>query len=438
MLINLIEAPLLALTLSFFVKFYNNSSLKGYSFFENVNIPQYLFISVIVALFLGLTVAAEEINKDKKILKRESFLNLSRRSYLISKISILFIISAIQTFSFVLIGNYVLEIKGMWLEYWAVLFTMSCLSNVVGLNISSAFNSAKVIYIIVPLLIIPQLLFSGVIVKFDKLNPVFSNSNEVPWLGNSMAARWAYEAIAVEQSKDNEYEALFYKLNQVKSNAAWKKDFWLPEMSKHISILSKTDLKSTEFERSRSILINEIKKEEGYWSNLKCESCVDELNELKLSSNKTIVIAGINKFLSILKNQFIAIKNDKTIEIEKLITKIGDKNYQDLKNQNQNESLNDLVTNRRELEKLIVSDNEIAQKDNPIYNDPKGKRFLDCHFYSPVKYIFGQKVSTFWSNIVVLWIMSLFFAIALYYDWLKKGLRNLTFTFQKLSKKTVN
>ena len=190
MFINMLEAPVLAAILSFFVKFFNTDG-KGhedYVFYQNENIPQYLFISVVVALFLGLTVAAEEIIKDKKILKRESFLNLSLGSYLWSKILIMFMVSAIQTAFFVLIGNLILEIHGLWFEYWIVLFSTSCMANILGLNISSAFNSAKVIYIIVPLLIIPQLLFSGVIVKFDKLHPIFSSNNEATAFTRSFGA----------------------------------------------------------------------------------------------------------------------------------------------------------------------------------------------------------------------------------------------------------
>src|SRR5690606_2045910 len=120
-------------------------------------IPQFLFISVIVALFIGLTVAAEEIIKDQKILKRESFLNLSKGSYLTSKIAIMFIISAIQMWFFVIIGNWILEIQGMWWQYWLILFSLSCFANILGLNISASFNSVKVIYILIPILIIPQL-----------------------------------------------------------------------------------------------------------------------------------------------------------------------------------------------------------------------------------------------------------------------------------------
>lgn len=180
-LINLFEAPLLAAILAFFLKFYNTDTSTGeYIFRLNQNLPSYLFVSVIVALFIGLTVSAEEIIKDKKILKRESFLNLSKGSYIYSKILIMFIISAIQTLLFVLVGNLILEINGMWFSYWLILFSLSCFANVLGLNISASFNSVKVIYILIPILIIPQLLFSGVIVKFDKLNPMFSQEDSVP------------------------------------------------------------------------------------------------------------------------------------------------------------------------------------------------------------------------------------------------------------------
>src|SRR5690606_8973714 len=85
--INLLEAPALAFLMSFFLKYHRvGSDATGqYIFRENDNLPQYLFIAVIVALFLGLTVSAEEIIRDRKILQREKFLDLSWASYLLSK-----------------------------------------------------------------------------------------------------------------------------------------------------------------------------------------------------------------------------------------------------------------------------------------------------------------------------------------------------------------
>ncbi len=97
LLINLLEAPLLAIILAFIIRYRSAPGGTGYSFRFNENFPAYLLMSIIVALFMGLTVSAEEIIRDRKILRRESFLNLSWNSYLVSKLVILFTLSAVQT-----------------------------------------------------------------------------------------------------------------------------------------------------------------------------------------------------------------------------------------------------------------------------------------------------------------------------------------------------
>src|SRR6187431_671807 len=134
LLINLLEAPLLAIILAFIIKYKSAPGGREYIFRFNENMPAFLLMSIIVALFMGLTVSAEEIIRDRKILRRESFLNLSWNSYLMSKLFILFTLSAIQTFTFVLIGNMILEIEwSMLIPFWFVLFTTSCFACVMGL-----------------------------------------------------------------------------------------------------------------------------------------------------------------------------------------------------------------------------------------------------------------------------------------------------------------
>ena len=80
MLINFLEAPILAIILGYFTKYISGTAADPtkYVFAENDNIAAYLFMAVVVALFLGLNVSAEEIIKDRKLLQREKFLNLSR------------------------------------------------------------------------------------------------------------------------------------------------------------------------------------------------------------------------------------------------------------------------------------------------------------------------------------------------------------------------
>ena len=418
-LVNSLVAPMLALVLSFFIKYFDSSSgADVYSFYGNENIPQYIFIAVIVSIFLGLTVSAEEINRDKETLSRESYLNISRSSYLLSKVLIMFAISAIQTALFLLIGNAILGINEMWFEYWVVLFSTACASNLLGLNISSAFNSAKVIYIVVPLLIIPQLLFSGVIVKFEKLHPSLSEGTKVPWVGNMMVSRWAYEGLAVEQSVGNSLSAPTFAFELEKSQSKWKKDYWLPKLKAQVQVLQNPSEHTKEArELARTLLINEIGREDAYWSNLSCKSCVSDLKSKKMSTEAEF--AKINTFLGYLKTNYNENINKNTRKINKYIHKVGESNYIATKMQYSNEALQNLVTNRLEPDKIIEFGGHLYQNDDPIYNDPHGVPFFQTHFYAPHKYLFGRKFNTFSINLVFIWIISILTYIALYFDAIK-------------------
>ena len=152
-------------------------------------------MAVIVALFIGLTVSAEEIFRDRKILEREKFLNLSRLSYLFSKINFLFTLSAIQSLSFVLVANSILEVRGMLFQQWIILFSTACFGNLLGLNISAGMRTAVSIYILIPLILVPQLLLGGAMIKFDDLHKSISRKIYVPVIGDIMVTRWAYEAL---------------------------------------------------------------------------------------------------------------------------------------------------------------------------------------------------------------------------------------------------
>lgn len=74
LLITLLEAPVLAFILAFLIRYFDESAKNpGYTLYENSNLPVYIFMSVIVSIFIGLTVSAEEIIRDRKILKRKLF-----------------------------------------------------------------------------------------------------------------------------------------------------------------------------------------------------------------------------------------------------------------------------------------------------------------------------------------------------------------------------
>ena len=431
--INLIESPLLAFILAYLVKFYNTdiSNKTGYIFRENENMPAFLFMAVVVSLFIGLTVSAEEIIRDRKILKRESFLNLSRISYLFSKISIMFILSAIQTLLFVLVGNYILHIQGMHIDYFIVLFTTSCFANLLGLNISASFNSAVTIYILIPFLIIPQLLLSGVIVKFEKLNPVLTSQTSVPFSGEIMASRWAFEALTVNQFKNNAYEANFYKYDKQKSISNFKKDIWIKKVQSKVDECEtyfnsnpSGETSKAEFESNLRLLVNELTKENNYNTSVQFKG----LKELTATNFKKSTCNDLRAYLSKLNSYYIHKYNNASNLEDALISKmtgINNEAFLKLKNDYENESINNLVTNHNELKMILEQDEKFIQHTDPIYLDPTESEFGRAHFFAPHKKIFGNYYDTFWVNMGVIWSMTLVLAFTLYFDIFKKVLNFL-------------
>ena len=472
MLITLFEAPVLAGILAFFMKYLEINYLKHefeYAFYNSDNLPQYLFISVIVALFIGLTTSSEEIIGNLKILQREKFLNLSKGSYLFSKIGIMFLISAIQTLFYVLVGNFILEIEGMFFAHWMILFSTSCFANLLGLNISSSFNSVKVIYILIPICIIPQLLFSGIIVPFDKLHPYFSSKSEVPAIGNIMASRWAYEALTVTQFKDNKYEKKFFKYDKQMSFANWKKDQWESNLDTKLTNFYRTSQKENpdkmelmKTKRDGEIIVNEVRKELKSYNSSKLYS-KEKMEELLATiENNTIVKNDylqlhtyftstrdyykelynkadnskdslLRSYIKPSKNLIAKLKDYKKNKIitskeyrsfKKLISKLKDYDFQEFKNKYNNHSLEDFVTNSNSLSFIDEDETGLIQKSDPIYLDPVGNNYLGAQFYAPSKFLLGKKLDTFTANLFVIWLMTIILTITLYFDVLRKILEN--------------
>ncbi len=472
--LNLLEAPLLGFILAFLIRYIADPTSSTYVFFDNENIPPYIFMSIVVALFLGLTVSAEEIFRDRKILKREKFLHLSRSSYLTAKIMILTSLSAIQAILFVLIGNSILGIQGMYFEYWIVLFSTFVFANFMGLNISSAFNSAVTIYILIPLLMIPQMALGGAMFSFNKLNRLIGSVDKVPIIADVMVSRWAYEALMVEQFKENKFEKQYYIYNQIKSTANFKQDKLIPKLSESIEsfeilqdeINDKVGNKDSIIEIQKmelALLRNEISKEnkeifkiiktlkkykkgqgvkqipfDVYYNNfdvLKAdnatlkdslvipENLINSLNikDYDIENHGYILLDK----LEIWKKFYLAIYSSAN-ELKEELIGFQDKRkpnyYVQFRNKFHNEHLDDIVRNIYEKNKILRFKDKLIRQEEPIYLEPDATNFIGirAHFYSPNKYFMGKFYGTFWFNVLFIWAMSLLLYIPLYYDHLRK------------------
>ncbi len=436
MVINLLESPLLAFLLAYIIKYYSVDvgNKFGYTMGDNLNLPVYLFMSVIVGIFIGLTVSAQEIIKDQKILKREQFLNLSRSSYLMSKVSILFFISAYQSLSYVLVGNSIMEIHDMYLEYWVMLFTTWAFANLLGLNISDSFKTSVTIHILIPFLIIPQLILSGIIVKYDNLNPKVSDPNSIPWYGELITARWAYEGLAVYQFVHNKYESYFFDMNQQMSEAEYKKNYWLKSIENKILEIDRDWNDSTKqhlIASDLTLLRNEISKElkRNYSRSI-------NLDLIRPKSYSASVKKSIKTYVELLKKHYIRINNIARRQKDELITNLEatSKDKEEfilLKKENYNQRLADFLTNSDDIRNIIEFNGQLFQKSDPIYQEPETK-FIKAHFFSPYKNIFELKIDTFWVNILVIWFSSFTLYFSLYFRLFRKFIELLEYTILQI------
>jgi ABC-type multidrug transport system ATPase subunit len=418
-LISLLGSPVLAFLLAYFTRF---NSQGTYSFSENENIPAYMFMCIITSLFFGLMGSSEEIVKDRKILKRESFLHLSWFSYLNSKVLIMFILSAIQTLLFALIGNLILGIKGMTISYWLVLFTTSCFANILGLNISSAFNSVVTIYILIPFIIIPQLLFSGVLVKFDKLHITSTKHEYVPVIGDLMTARWSFEALAVKQFKDNKYEKPLF-VYDVLINENNNYVSVIEELRTHLNQCLKykdspdyKDLVEANFTRL-NYHINELskitKKVPGQW--------LTALNIKEYNPDvEEAAITYIGTLKSYFNNHMKTTVDFKNVVIDSLEKTVGKEEYRNLKSEYENENLKLTVLDLNPPgDMTLITPGKIVMKGMPGFLNGTSK-FGRAHYYAPAKMIGNLEIDTYWFDIIVIWLVSVLLYIALYYNLFRK------------------
>ena len=377
-LMNLLQAPVLAIFLATFTRFQDGG--VAYSYRLSENLPQFLFISVIVSLFLGLSFSAEEIFRDRPLLKRERLLKLNWNAYLTSKIALMFSLSAVQSFMYSAISILILQIPNAFGTLFWTLFGLSAFANLLGLNLSSAMRSAKTIYIMIPLLIIPQIIFGGAIIRFDRFNPVFTEVDRVPWIGNVMASRWGFESIAVELTRNNDYDAPFIDCEDRLERSAWRRDFW--------------------FDSFQSIENTVIREKE--WKNAVLELQSWNYKTEDIQTNKQLRNAFKESY-KIAFSERDAIRNRMAENFE----------LEQLKDEHHNETLHSWVMQTDRTRRISMTSRGLIQETSFIHQLPLGRQAWNAPFYAPMKTIGPWTISTSVFNRMMLWAMVLLMYVAL-------------------------
>jgi hypothetical protein len=205
-----IEAPVLAALIAVTLR---SSPTGEYAFGTALHIPAYLFLSVTVAMFLGLTNSATEILRDRPVLRRERNCQLSAMSYVAAKFVALGLVAAAQCLIYVVVGNYFLDIRGMVAEHWLWMTLTALTGTAMALVVSSMVKTERAALTAVPLLLVPQMLLAGALVPYREMNrglfeDVGLNRERggAPVPSALMPLRHAYEGLVVAQATRNPFE----------------------------------------------------------------------------------------------------------------------------------------------------------------------------------------------------------------------------------------
>lgn len=408
MLITFLEAPLLALICGFLTRY---APETGYTVMGNKNLVTFMFMAVIVAIFIGMSVSAEEIIKDRALLKREKFLHLSYAGYISSKVVLLAIVSAIQTLSFVLVGQCMMSFFDLTLEWWLILFVSSFLANLTGLLLSQCLSSVVAIYITIPILLIPQILLCGLVVDFSDLDGKSTTGN-VPAIGNVIPSRWAFEAMAVTTFTDNAFEKNFYADEQLKYENQYYRNAILWELQSQLETLEDERTKGKEMMPAH---LDVIQKELP--TLVEFAGIQPYGKSLALADYDSTMYLTIKEYLNEIETLLQKRGNQLVLSADRNVVamrnSMGKEAFHDYKESHTNGKLGDVLMNTVAGETHTIVDGHIVPRMGFVYLTPRSKNGM-APFYSPVKRIGDYIVPTLWFNIGVLFFMAIIVLTMLY------------------------
>ena len=400
--ITLLEAPLLALICALLTRY---APPEGYTVMDNKNLVSYFFMAVIVATFTGMSGSAEEIIKDRALLKRESFLNLSYGSYIWSKIVYMAGVSLIQTLLFIVVGNAIMGIHGLFWTWWLILFVTAFLANLTGLLLSQCLSSVVAIYISIPLLLIPQILLCGLVVSFTDLTPKSTTGN-VPLIGDLIPSRWSYEALAVTSFTDNLYEEQFFENDKEKYETQFYNVGFLNELQSQLETMKSEKERGQEVKPEHLEVIRENLHRVTDYCGM--DPYQGDYGYASLKS----YMAEAERILSKRSNQ-IALKGD--AKVAAFIREYGKETLLELKRNHFNTKLEDCVIGADQRHMVEVVDRQLVPRTGLVYLTPLSRNGK-APFYSSVKMLGSWPVKTLWFNMAVLLLMCVIATVLLLTD----------------------
>ncbi len=161
-----------------------------------------LFLLALTAVWFGCSNAARELVKERGIYLRERMVNLRILPYILSKVLVLLALASVQCVLFLLILDTWFGVPGSWPLLFGGMLLASLVGILLGLALSASVASADRAMTLLPILLIPQVLFTIPSVQLDMKGPA-------GLVARAMPTWWAYDllrrvALAPDQALDDD------------------------------------------------------------------------------------------------------------------------------------------------------------------------------------------------------------------------------------------
>ncbi|MBI5241815.1 MAG: ABC transporter permease [Elusimicrobia bacterium] len=155
-------------------------------------VPQTYFIMSVAALWMGCMNACTAIVGERSIFLRERMFDLDIRSYLLSKLCVLSAVCAVQTVLLLAAQGRLMHLKESWGALLLIFLSMSWTGVAacgLGLLVSAVARSAYGAVAAVPVILIPQAIFSKVLLGANIEKGASS------FIEKLTLTKWCYEAL---------------------------------------------------------------------------------------------------------------------------------------------------------------------------------------------------------------------------------------------------
>lgn len=379
---------------------------------SNPNLHIFIIFSIIFNFILGIVIAENENHREKRNIYHEIKRNLSFFSYLNAQISLLFIISAVYSAFYCAVSTAILGINNYFFKYWLICFTISFLGNIVGILLSNLFQKRKIVYLALLVVTVFNLLFNGITINTKSLPQPLASSQYTPVITELSPVKWAFEALFVEHVVHNDYEEVFFAIDQKIENSVFNTNYLIPVIQQKLIEINNNlhnpqnnkALKAIQFEIKQFTTNSEIFPFEYF----------DDLNPEKVNAEIIKETSDYLTYVQLMLSESIQTLTQHKHELERrLIDSIGYANFPTFKKKYFNTYLFDLAGKFNSALSVKFINGEIVKSMNPLYLIPSSN-FGRAHLFAPVKMFNYLYYNTYWFNMFILWwFIFIFFIVVL-------------------------